>query len=416
VVTFNAGDSLAVIAGAASDDRFGAAVLSLPEPWHYAGGGAVVSATSTESGAGAVYLWADPTTLLGSTSATDADWSFTNPEPDSYLGLSLASCGDDDNPWLAAGAPGAGSGAGVVLLFDTSAMSTSPGASLAGPASGAAGTELLSGHDLDGDGIADLVAAAPSDSTYADHAGTIAIFSLAGALPSSMSWADADALLTSSYAYGGLTVSEPGDVDGDGLADLAVHRDVSDPYDGAGLLLTGIQHAGVYDVDDAAVQRVLGELVLISDEDHDGADELYAVQGGIDRYVLPLANASTTPEDSADARIMFTEGDGFIHTLLPESRYIGQHYRLTAAAPYEPAESLSGTVYLPQTRWTGTAAFADVDLKVLGEHPGDMAGFGLAWSADLNGDAATELLVGAPGSDRGGAESGALFVVPGPRE
>jgi Ca2+-binding RTX toxin-like protein len=48
---------------------------------------------------------------------------------------------------------------------------------------------------------------------------------------------------------------------------------------------------------------------------------------------------------------------------------------------------------------------------IFGEAAGDLAGYALAGIADLNGDGRADLLVGAPGSDAGGAEGGAAYVL-----
>ncbi len=44
---------------------------------------------------------------------------------------------------------------------------------------------------------------------------------------------------------------------------------------------------------------------------------------------------------------------------------------------------------------------------------GDQAGFSLAAAGDMDGDGHDDLLVGAPGSDLGGSDAGAAFLVLG---
>ncbi|MCK6530356.1 integrin alpha [Myxococcota bacterium] len=63
---------------------------------------------------------------------------------------------------------------------------------------------------------------------------------------------------------------------------------------------------------------------------------------------------------------------------------------------------------------SGDWAFSDADVLVAGHRPGDAAGAAISpHPGDLDGDGFADLVVGAPRSDLGGADSGAVYVVGG---
>jgi hypothetical protein len=77
----------------------------------------------------------------------------------------------------------------------------------------------------------------------------------------------------------------------------------------------------------------------------------------------------------------------------------------------DAAASDAGRVWLVGGGSFAVANIADVAAAAWsGESAGDQAGARVAIGEDLDGDGVGELLVGAPGSDRGGAEGGALYL------
>jgi hypothetical protein len=48
---------------------------------------------------------------------------------------------------------------------------------------------------------------------------------------------------------------------------------------------------------------------------------------------------------------------------------------------------------------------------LVGEASGDRAGSAIAFAGDVDGDGYADILVGAPGSDKGGADSGAVYLM-----
>ncbi|MFQ6092808.1 MAG: FG-GAP-like repeat-containing protein, partial [bacterium] len=61
--------------------------------------------------------------------------------------------------------------------------------------------------------------------------------------------------------------------------------------------------------------------------------------------------------------------------------------------------------------WEMTVDLTQADAILFGESPGDWAGHAVSGSGDNNGDGYPDILIGAPGSDGGGANSGQTYLV-----
>jgi glycosylphosphatidylinositol phospholipase D len=133
-------------------------------------------------------------------------------------GAALATVGDTDGDGLGdlvVGCPGAGENAGAVVWLAGPVVDLASGVRHEGSAGDALGTTVAGLGDVDGDGRADWGVGAP----YVDAANTGAVWivTTAGAL-------DAQARLSGAgpFDYAGVGLAGPGDIDGDGLADVAV--------------------------------------------------------------------------------------------------------------------------------------------------------------------------------------------------
>ena len=58
-------------------------------------------------------------------------------------------------------------------------------------------------------------------------------------------------------------------------------------------------------------------------------------------------------------------------------------------------------------------SLADGDAKLVGEDAGDLAGYAVALVGDTDNDGYEDIVVGAPGSDKGSSQAGAFFIVSG---
>ena len=227
--------------------------------------------------------------------------------------------------------------------------------------------------DLDGDGIAELVVGAPSSDgagrTMA-QAGRVGVF--LGPVSGSLDLDDADRHLWGDHPddYAGRALAMVGDMDGDGLEDLAVvadERDWDDEDEGA-----------VYVLYDAAsgddTKLFQADLVIRGD----GNDFGSAIAGGdldADGYsdlVVGVAADDTTDTDAGAVAVF--------------------------AGPYGSGARLD---------------VADATHTVLGEARNDDAGEAVA-VGDVDGDGYADLLVGAGDHDEGGTNAGAVYGLRGP--
>jgi hypothetical protein len=246
------------------------------------------------------------------------------------FGSAVAVPGDVDGdgvPDLLVGAPLALGGAGRVVLLsgaDGAVLLDLPGAA----AGQALGTSVDGAGDVDGDGIPDLIAGAPGDSTAASGAG--AAFLFAGADGSVLRVLLGDA----AFDRLGQSVAGLGDTDGDGVPDVAVGAPLNDA---AG------NKAGLVRVVSGADGSTL--LTLLGQHERDELGRLVARVGDAD-------------------------GDGLADLLLgvPLSDTAvlnGGEVRLVGVALGETLQS-----------WTGTVANEQLGSTVAG--PGDVDGDGLA--------------------------------------
>ncbi|MBT3218336.1 MAG: hypothetical protein HN348_04540 [Proteobacteria bacterium] len=97
-------------------------------------------------------------------------------------------------------------------------------AKLRGTAGAEAGMSVAIAGDVDGDGYDDLLIGAPSESTSGLWSGAVYFLRGASSVIAEVDLANAHARLVgeSAYAAAGITVAGPGDINGDGLADVLV--------------------------------------------------------------------------------------------------------------------------------------------------------------------------------------------------
>ncbi len=253
-------------------------------------------------------------------------------------------------------------GSGTTSLADANAV-------LNGETTGDwAGFSVGGGGDFDGDGFADVLVGAPVQAGGGSERG--AAYVLHGPI-SSGSLASSFALQvtgeTESGYFGG-AVATAGDLDGDGLDDIAV--------------------GAVVDGDE-------GSAFVITDAGYGGS-------------VSGLAHVKLTGENAGDfagwavSAAGDASGDGFDDLLI-------------GALMEDANGDAAGSAYLVLGPVTGNVALSDAAVvKLEGEAARDFAGCAVAGVGDVDGDGLNDLLVGAEGEDTGADSAGAAYLVLGP--
>ena len=378
-------------------------------------------------------------------SLTGADASVLGAAAGDHLGYRVAAGdldGDDAADLVVASWKrdlGAASDAGAVsVLYGPVTGHRVPDAAVVSVQGAASGDRLgseLAVTDLDGDGFADLAIASQYHDGFVNNAGAVFLFS--GPVTTSRSAGEADALRYGEAASdnAGTALSDAGDLNGDGVGDLlvgAMHLDHGAATDAGGVYVLLGPLTGTSSLGDADA-RLLGEdpfdyagvsAAGPGDVDGDGLDDVlvgaachdlgvgnegvaYLVLGPVSGdQSLATAHARFEGEQHSDqagqvlGRAGDLDDDGRADVLLSSFRQ--------GAGGVQ-----AGAIWLLTGPLSGTVALAEQSGKLIGDAAGDRAGVSLSGGQDLDQDGLLDLVIGAPGSDRGGAESGAAAVVSG---
>jgi hypothetical protein len=300
-----------------------------------------------------------------------------------------------------------------------------------------AGSSVDIAADFDGDGAADLVVGAPADSE-GSSLGTALV--LAGPVTRSMSLADA-------VHYSGIpsededqdaaySVAAAGDLDGDGLADMAFgvrQGKGAENLTGMVYVVPGPCTAGASadELDDRIVGELrlggLGALVARGgDFDGDGLDDLVAgaprysedgsdptENGRVYIYFGPIDGAR--PEADADLTVVSTvPADRTGETAVTLDVNGDGHPDLLGGSFWaDDGGESSGKAWVVLGPATGERTLADADAQLLGEAAGDYAGHDVASGGDVDGDGTDDLLIGAPLKAEEGEHAGRGYLVYG---
>lgn len=297
-----------------------------------------------------------------------------------------------------------------------------------------AGVSLAGVGDTSGDGVDDLLVGAD----FAGGTGQVGL--VWGPVAGVQHLADADLVLSGvkEGELAGVTVTGTGDLDGDGLADLAVGASGhTSEGDGAVYLVHGTGSAGSASFSTAAFVAwgaagdALGSAVAAGDVDGDGTNEIALGVPDADTWgtdagggyllsgILPgsqvlagsdLAVYGEAAGDAAGGSVALADFDGD-----------GRADLLVGAPGAEADATLArdeGAAYVFLDASTMTSGYARsaaaADLALVGAGADDAAGCAVAFAGDLDGDGSQDLLVGAWGEDLGGVDAGAAYVLRGP--
>jgi len=234
---------------------------------------------------------------------------------------------------------------------------------LGSSAADALGTGLIALEDLDGDGLADVAISAPGT---AAAAGRIYIVSGTAELTSGPMESIATATLEGDDLEGEAgTAMAGGDVDGDGTVDLVIGAPMAVTQSGRVHVVGGTSLvAGSWTISDVSLVSYTGPTVF--------------------------GQAGTVLSSGGDV-----DGDGL------EDLLVGAPADSTVATS-------SGAAWLIISGLTGPRALADADASFWGGSTSDQTGASVGM-ADLNGDGLDDLLMGVTGEDTFGDE-GAVYI------
>ena len=293
--------------------------------------------------------------------------------------------------------------------------------------------------DLTDDGVADVVVgAAEYDTSTRTSVG--AVYLLVGPPASGpVDVAAADVLLTGDKSgdRAASALAAPGDMDGDGVSDLAVGVPLANestgtdsgkvwmvwgPVDTSGALSTDIAD---YTLKGVAAGDLAGSAVAAAgDVNGDGYADLWvgapgAAAGstagaaylvGGDLYltgtltlstaVATLSGVAVGDEAGASVAGLDVDGDG------------SQDVVIGAPGADNGSASGSGAVYVVYGPVAGSSGLSGADLRLYGGASGDAAGTALGGAGDTDGDGYEDLIIGAPGYDQSVSKTdvGAVYL------
>jgi hypothetical protein len=295
-----------------------------------------------------------------------------------------------------------------------------PTATLTGPA-GAARSVSAAG-DVDGDGYADVLIGGGSDAGDA----WLALGPLSGTVALSDGWSGI------SGDGSGLTVRGPGDLTGDGLADLLIAAPRSDlGGSDAGTIWLLSSDAAPGSFTDAATATLTGATTSAyagyamdsaGDFDGDGHGDLVVGAWGTAGFTGEVAivhgpitaDASLADADSRLSGVTAWDLAGFSVAGTGDVTGDGRDDVIVGAYGVDGADYSVGAAYLLGGGLSGVTSLADATARLMGVTGNDNAGWSVGGAGDVDGDGTPDLLIGAPGLDAGVGEGGGGWLFYGP--
>lgn len=358
-------------------------------------------------------LFLTPALLVGldaAAGAQTAQYVLTGDGAGDGFGWAAAAAGDVDGDgvcdWIV-GAPGAGPGGD-----ETGAARVHRGVdgallyALAGAESGDRfGFAVGALGDVDGDGRSDVVVGAPRHDAAGQDSGAVYVFSGGdGSLLFSL-------VGTAGGDKFGYAVAGPGDIDLDGVPDVAVGApgaDVSDSEEGRVYVFSGVDGSLVFAAEGNEKEGQLGAaLAGAGDVNLDGRPELVAgAPAAKEGRVVLLSGAGGSPLREV---VGDEDGERFGHSVAGAGDVDGDGIPdWLAGAPFS---SQSGSAAGRAVLVSGLSG--DPLFEVLGPTGGVTLGRSVAGPGDIDGDGTRDFVVGLDEDDTQGANAGAVRVFSG---